>query len=126
VSVQFAECWCVHYCGGNGDEGCTPSCSPHSHCPSCVDCPGCDECVPQQCGAQDDENAPPCERTPTVVDEQRNGYCDLHAYLAAVSGQLTYPINASEHERARFRRDVNETAKAMLAALAQDDPEAPF
>jgi hypothetical protein len=85
-----------------------------------LECPDCEAVLVEhepQCSAADEETETACQREPTRIDGQGHPWCGLHEWLAYVSGEMTYPIEASEHERAQMKRDVENCAATMLADL---------
>lgn len=60
------------------------------------------------CHARDEEAGPECGKPSTRRDETGNTYCGLHNYFAAISGELTFPIDATPLEMARFKSEFHE------------------
>ena|SRR5258708_20690145 len=64
----------------------------------------------------------PCPLDATVRTEDTGArYCGLHAYLAAISGELTYPIDSTPAEREFFRRQVHGVADEIARHLKCTD-----
>lgn len=70
------------------------------------------------CHARDEEFGPECGKESTRRDESGNTYCALHDYLAAISGELTFPIDATPYEMESHRAAV----RALLDLLMCCDP----
>jgi len=72
------------------------------------------------CHARDEEFGPECGKRSTRKDETGNTYCANHDYLAAISGELTFPIDATPGEMAKHKADVYEHAEFLRDALMRD------
>jgi hypothetical protein len=70
-----------------------------------------------KCAGYDDR---PCASTPKWKDERGNFYCNLHSHLFAISGVIAVPIDLTEHEAARWRREVRDEATKILLEIARE------
>ena len=59
----------------------------------------------------------PCGKAPQWKDERGGLYCNNHAYLSAICGELTFPIDASEFEMAKWKREIQASAAEILRQL---------
>lgn len=75
------------------------------------------------CYARDEEFGPVCGRDATRKDESGNTYCSLHDYLAAISGEMTYPIDATPREMAIADAKVYEVASKLRDEILADEHE---
>jgi len=73
------------------------------------------------CHARDEEFGPECGKESTRRDETGNTYCALHDYLAAISGELTFPIDATQYEMESHRAAVYELAEQLRGELMTQD-----
>ena len=72
------------------------------------------------CHARDNDLGPECGEASTWRDETGNTYCDAHRYIAASAGELTFPIDATPGEMAKFKAEVHEHAEFLRGMLMSD------